>query len=198
MEEEKKEEVKEEIKKEKPKRSTKSKIITVLLCISFFCVFSILIFTIFYKNDNDSCNIKCERKSKEVNINELKTKLEDINKKAREIVNKEMAKSEFETKAKEYFTKKKIDELLTYYDESTKMVCIGPSLYSVEGGYMTDDADRVHYLLEITKVTDDTIEATGYYGEMTTLFNDLSKQKITYKLEDGNWKVDTFEIKAYD
>ena len=63
---------------------------------------------------------------------------------------------------------------------------------------MTDDADRVHYLLEITKVTDDTIEAMGYYEEMTTPFNDLSKQKITYKLEDGNWKIDTFEIKAFD
>ena len=185
-------------KEEKSTRSTKSKVITILLCISFFCVFSILIFTIFYKNDIDSCNIKCEPKSTEVNINELKAKLDDINIKAREIVNVETTKDDFETKAKEYFTKKKIDELLTYFDENSKIVCIEPALCSVEGGYMTDDADRVHYLLEITKVTDDTIEAMGYYGEMTTPFNDLSKQKITYKLEDGNWKIDTFEIKAFD
>ena len=41
------EEKKEEIKKEKPKRSTKSKVITVMLCISFFCVLSILLFVIF-------------------------------------------------------------------------------------------------------------------------------------------------------
>ncbi len=41
------EEKKEEIKKGKPKRSTKSKVITVMLCISFFCVLSILLFVIF-------------------------------------------------------------------------------------------------------------------------------------------------------
>ena len=37
-----------------------------------------------------------------------------------------------------------------YFDENSKTVCIEPALCSVEGGYMTDDADRVHYLLEIT------------------------------------------------
>ena len=44
---EEKEEVKKEVKVEKTKRSTKSKVITVFLCISFFCVFSILLFVIF-------------------------------------------------------------------------------------------------------------------------------------------------------
>ncbi len=44
---EQKEEIKEEVKVEKPKRSTKSKVITVMLCISLFCVFSLLGFIIF-------------------------------------------------------------------------------------------------------------------------------------------------------
>ena len=45
--EEKQDEVKEEIIVEKPRRSTKSKVITMMLCIALFCVLSILIFAIF-------------------------------------------------------------------------------------------------------------------------------------------------------
>lgn len=41
------EEEKKEVKMEKPKRSTKSKVMTVFLCISFFCVLSILLYLIF-------------------------------------------------------------------------------------------------------------------------------------------------------
>ncbi len=54
MEEEKKEEVKEDIKVEKPKRSTKSKVITVLLCISLFCILCILLAMILGKLDTDN------------------------------------------------------------------------------------------------------------------------------------------------
>ena len=63
------EEKKEEIKKEKPKRSTKSKVITVMLCISFFCVLSILLFVIFgrdylpfFRNEVDNTTKEEEKK----------------------------------------------------------------------------------------------------------------------------------------
>ena len=64
------EEKKEEIKKEKPKRSTKSKVITVMLCISFFCVLSILLFVIFGNdllpfNNGDNTPKQEEKKEEE-------------------------------------------------------------------------------------------------------------------------------------
>ena len=62
MEEEKKEEVKEEVTVEKPRRSTKSKVITVMLCVALFCVLSMLGFVIFAGdllfNNNEKCKIE--------------------------------------------------------------------------------------------------------------------------------------------
>ena len=73
MEEENKEEINEEVKEEiiveKPKRSTKSKVMTVMLCVALFCVLSILIFAIFgsdllpFNQGND--NKQQEEKKKE-------------------------------------------------------------------------------------------------------------------------------------
>ena len=64
----KKEEIKE--KNEKAKRSSKSKVITILLCISFFCIFSILLFVIFGRDllpfsQGENNNIKQEEKKEE-------------------------------------------------------------------------------------------------------------------------------------
>ena len=56
-------------------------------------------------------------------------------------------------------------------------------------------------------ISNDSVEAIGYYGEMARIDGDdrglynidsASKQKITYKLEDGTWKIDNFEIKTYN
>ncbi len=200
MEEEKKEKVKVD------KLNKKSRIITVLLYISLFCVFSILLFVIFKKNELDDY-VSCGTQNSEVNVKEIKTKLEDLNKKSREFVSEKMSKSEFAEKAKEFYTKEMIDILLQYYveDEGYKNVCISMAGCNVEGGYMTDDADRGHFFFEINKINGNTVEATGYYGEFTTSINEvekiidnLSKQDITYKFENGNWKIAKFDIKAYN
>ena len=74
MEEEKKEEVKEEIKVEKPKRGTKSKVMTVMLGVTLFCIFSLLLMTIFSdelffgkKNNSQPAPQKEEQKEEEEN-----------------------------------------------------------------------------------------------------------------------------------
>jgi hypothetical protein len=196
----------EEVKVDKEKLRKKSRIITVMLYISLFCMFCILLFVIF-KKDDGGCNCSSQNGTvKEVNVKELKTKLEELNKKARELVNIRIDKTEFETKAKDIFTKEMVDKLLTYYiEDGFNGVCISMAACNVDGGYMTDDADRGHFFLEINKINADTIEATGYYGEITTseervgqIIDNLTKQDITYKLEDGNWKIANFDIKAYN
>ena len=188
-------------------RSKKSRIITVLLYISLFCMFCILLFVIFIKKDDGGCDCPSPNETvNEVNVKELKTKLEDLNKKARELVNIRIDKAEFETKAKDIFTKEMVDKLLTFYiEDDFNGVCISMAACNVDGGYMTDDADRGHFFFEINKISDNTIEATGYYGEFTTseervgqIIDNLTKQDITYKLEDGNWKIANFDIKAYN
>lgn len=196
----------EEVKVDKEKLSKKSRTITVMLYISLFCMFCILLFVIF-KKDDGGCNCSSQNETvKEVNVKELKTKLEDLNKKARELVNIRIDKAEFETKAKDIFTKEMVDKLLTYYiEDGFNGVCISMAACNVDGGYMTDDADRGHFFLEINKINANTVEATGYYGEITTseervgqIIDNLTKQDITYKLEDGNWKIANFDIKAYN
>ena len=71
MEEERREEVEQpvqvEVKEEKPKRSTKSKVITVMLCLALFCVFSVLLLVILDKGDKEEGN-KEGGKKEEVKI----------------------------------------------------------------------------------------------------------------------------------
>ena len=66
----------EEKKIEKPKRSTKSKVITIMLCISFFCVFSILLFVIFGRDCLPFT--KCEVESTPKQEEKKEEKIEEV------------------------------------------------------------------------------------------------------------------------
>ena len=74
------EEKKKEVKVEKTRRSTKSKVITMMLCVALFCVFSMLGFVIFggdllFNNDNKTCLIDNSKTDEKEITNQVSYKL---------------------------------------------------------------------------------------------------------------------------
>jgi hypothetical protein len=157
------EEKKKEVKVEKPRRSTKSKVITVMLCVALFCVLSILIFTIFGSdllpfnqgNDNKQQEEKKEEPKKETIAYELKKDASN---------NDEL-----------YVNGKKIDKINGNAVQKDKIYQIKDALLVIEGIdsdliYMIDKdgnvfeeiSGKLNYGTFFNEVKDDTIYFSSY------------------------------------
>ena len=163
MEEEKKEEL-EEVTVEKTRRSTKSKVMTVLLCVALFCVLSILLFVIFGRdllpfNQGENNPPKQEEKKEEPKKETIAYEL----------------KKDASNNDELYVNGKKIDKINGNAVQKDKIYQIKDALLVIEGIdsdliYMIDKdgnvfeeiSGKLNYGTFFNEVKDDTIYFSSY------------------------------------
>ena len=193
------------------KETKNQKVIKTVLVSLVVILLALCIYFIFIKKDKNKGVVDNQPQSNinntegiNIDVESLITKLESVNKNASTLMSKNISKDEFKKNAKNYFTDEMIEKLLNYYHDGIG-VCINAAACSVDGGYLGGDANRGNVFFQISKITSDSIDAVGMYGEIydvedgLTLFaiENLQKQKINYKLEKGIWKINSFDIKDF-
>ena len=74
------------------------------------------------------------------------------------------------------------------------MVCLNASGCNVNGGYIGEVTDINYRDFRIVSKDTTIIEGIGVYGESK---DNVQEQKIRYKLDNGTWKIDDFDITRY-
>ena len=163
------------------KKSNNGNNLVTISCIAIV-VIGLLVYFLFIRN-NSTPSVAADKES-----------LEKVNAGLRNLVYEQISLNDFQNKAKEYCTDNLINKLTKYYNNDSSSVCLDVAGCSVDGGYIGNSTDIYYREFKIGEVKADTVEATGLYGESA---NDAKSQKITYKLENGKWKLDDFDIIDY-
>ena len=112
----------------------------------------------------------------------------------RNLLFKELTLNEFKEQAKQYCTNDLITKLSEYYVSDMSMVCLNAGGCSVNGGYIGEVTDINYRDFRIVSKDATIIEGVGVYGESK---DNVKEQKIRYKLDNGTWKIDDFDITRY-
>ena len=168
----------------------KKNIVIGVLAFIVVILLTALIYFVFIKNDKPVEPQKTQDNTQE-NVEKQITMLNDG---LRNLLFQELTKEEFSDKAKQYCTDTLITKLLEYYNNDISSVCLDAGGCSVNGGYIGEITDINYRDFRIVSKNDTVIEGIGLYGESK---DDVHEQKIRYKLDNGTWKIDDFDIERY-
>ena len=178
---------------EEEKKLEKRKNIEIaVLSIIIVVLLGALIYLLFIKNDEEISVNNDENNQTSNNINQTDEKyLIMLNDGLRDLLFQELTQDEFKEKAKQYCTNELIEKLLKYYNSDTTSVCLNSGGCNIDGGYIGEITDINYRDFKIVSKDATIIEGIGIYGESK---DNVKEQKIRYKLDNGTWKIDDFDI----
>ncbi len=174
----------------KEESKNKNLIIGVLVFV-IVLLLAALIYFVFIKKAEPKEPVKPQDNQKVENVEKDIAMLNDG---LRNLLFQELTLNEFKEKAKQYCTDDLITKLSEYYVSDISMVCLNASGCNVNGGYIGEVTDINYRDFRIVSKDTTIIEGIGVYGESK---DNVQEQKIRYKLDNGTWKIDDFDITRY-